>query len=1600
MRFLLVIFIFLFLGSPIFTQEEEEPESELDIDELRSRILNESPNEILSLSIKDTDVSFFMTGSWKGELQFHPGYSISPYTSGFTPLNTPIFMQEADITLALWINNKWFVEANFLDDYSMNTYRAGYQGGEGAFLKYFGIGNTGLDFPSFSYLDLGGDSPSSFGLYSNFGTDKLDFHALFRYDTSAREERVFSGGRERTYSYVKPENIVRGISFVLPDTDIDSQITVYIEDEKGDIRDLSENRRWRQALSSEYAFSRSAGLLEFSVRSKGMIAVSYSKNVERPWNVSMGSYDGTQNGFLTSIQNWFDAGRQTIKLENYPQAGNRIAANGRPGEIVFNSGAALVIYEPGSFSPFERLNRYDAPSSTSEQASFVRVSDETKISGYELLLFDSFSISQDFLLFFSETRQRGVYELVKTGSNTRRDPESMYPLAGEYAQIYLPGTGVFSGDAVLRFTNFNNTSGYFIGTDVVPGSVQVWRSGIQDTNFSYNSSTGEVVIRGSAVQNELIRVTYLKRSEETRLGSIAAGVGFIYNKKNGPFSFHTALGLRFNLSDEAYTQEDSSSTGNVGLSVKAAWDYPDIKAHIAGGFSFDRIDTTDLYRAIGMEGNEFITSLPADTSFISNPPSSIILQSSDLSILNRSDLIYRDYNNDNILGHNLMPIDWSASVVSGVIKPYAAKDPMLGNAQVVAAEFNLDSGNWTGFQSPVNNFSDVLSRAGEIEIPFRFYDFNEIPASGFKLVIQIGSLSGKDFSFAENTSLIWERILFSDNLSVTPDDYYTSVEFNNDARIARFKLNEEDRRKLGNANFIRLIAVNENTSSNSISGRVLLASPIVRGAGFKAVVYDGNETSSSDNVRAIETIDTGQSLTSTYPDTGKFHITGNSQRVLRIDWENTGTGIAAGVEGMTGQIPLSDYRELSFFVKIRDEQIKNNSEFIRFIISAASGSFDNSRLDASIPMNMFETEKWTKVTIRYQGENRGISVSGVVLPNASFTYTPERRTFDSLEKRSVYFAFLVNPRDVTQKLEDGTIFLDEIILEDSIMVYRMNAGAGFEYTKRGDFVSIKNTPVFSDFYFNTALESEAHASAEKSASDFFGSVVSRSGIGISFFGVKLSGNFSFTAAENTFLWSADHEISRSIGKFSFKESFYAAPDENKARHNFNMGYQSNFHTRFEADALYDLSKLRQNWKFDIGYRPKNEYIPSFAFNTNALWTSNSTVDNSDNYGSLLIRSWDDMIPDLGEGAETRRTQTQFVINQRTKPVGAVLTLEGNTFFSGMNNITRLENSAFLNIPVVIKKAAMNFRAGRGFKQHINYSGNDVIEDTVKFFDSVKDSMNYWKTIPFYSLFDPKLNDLMDEGLKSSPFASFTQYTSFNDHFSARVNLTSIYNLLSFFIPVRYVVRIDRVIEQKMDTRSDNLNIGAGVGFSSVNMFGAMGYLPIFKFYQADEFSHGFDVVFTVPRDGELQWRLQSVLNASFRGHSGGVVSFLNTLTFRSDMSWLESFTAFWEAPTKRNVLSIIYDWILKGVSKQSSWLNLSSFINPEYEQLRRETLELTFDKSRDHLRWSISAGHEEIIRILGRLNFNAFVKFKAGKDLLTEVLLLDLLIGVGLRISF
>jgi hypothetical protein len=1588
------------------------------------------------------------------------GFALTPLGLQAVSQNSPLlFTQEADLTLSLWIRDRWFVEASFLDDYDLNTYRAGYQGKEGEAIQYLGFGNTGLDFPRFPYLDLGGESPSSLGVYGKFGGGDLSLHSLFRYDLSAREERVFVGDRERTYTFGFPDRPLRGRSFVLPDDNLDTPPRVYIQDKQGDLRD-TRGRRWRLAGASEYGASAVLGLVELSRTPEGMVAVAYSKGGNpSPWESSLGMYDtpapgggsfpGTGSGFLGEASAWFGEG---IDLSSYPQPGNDgslFAANGtpRPGALDIGGTRVLVLREGGGFSPFENLGRYEAPSSDSTDASLVRFSSGERVAGYEILPVEDAAVSTELPLYTAPEIRRGLYELIPGPSlSDRRSPARRWPLAPDYPELDLPGTGKFTGDLGLRFPSYGKAGSYEIGTDVVSGSVWVVRGGIDDPRFHYDEAKGTVTLEIPASFSEVIRISYLKKSTDRRLGSLAAGIGVVYQGA-GPLSAEAGLGLRWNLTGESYSGEGMSNPGTLGFGARTSWTYDRFRAQLSSGLGFDHPDTTGLYRAAGMEGNEIVLSIPSDQAFISEAPADNPGRQS-LGREKRASLIYRNYLENEFGGTSLMSIDWGgASIVSGREGPYPVRDPALsaGGApagRVLAAEFDLESpGNWTGFQVPLGDEKEILEWGTELAVPFRFYGFSDATAD-FKVLLQIGTLADQDRGFVENPALVMEKTLYPDPSSPARNP----ASFSESARLAIIRLTEDQRRKIREANYLRILVVNTGTVQRSFSGRVLLAPPILQGARFRPILVDGGTIRPADDlpspspgpsVAALEGRDS--SLEAKYGDfIRRLHESGENQRVLEAGWEALEAGQAAGVDGRFGVLPLADYGTLSFFV--RGPRIDSGSPSppagsgggtLRFVLARGPESLGKDgeiALDAEIPLPAFRAGEWSKVELHYGSGDSRVDVEGNTVPQAKLRYRPGVQGIDAgggksgpetAAGRVSYAAVFVSPGVSGSGRTSGNFALDEIVLEDPIPLYRYNGGAAAQWNHPGELVNFRGTTALSDLSFNAAAETTLRGDPFTQEAENSVLAAGRSSGELSLFGTRLRGNLGLTLGKNSpgwggeqiRNWNAGHGISRSLGPLSLRESFADAPPDRTMDHVLGIELNLPLSSRFEGEALYRDENLDRKWNASMGLDLREiaglpEFLPSLSLGGEAGWSEDTREpeDWLSNYGETWGKSWVYLVPDLGEGAKKRNTRGTFSIREDAGIVGAELGLEGLSAFSRPGGSTQSSGTVRLDVPVNLNSYRIVFSGERAYRRTLRYAGDTVLNDLDKAGENLAGALPLWRSAPFYSLFGEDLGELLEEVAGSSS-AELHEYSAFRDGAGISFTLPDRFDLKSFVIPHSLGFRLNRTLERKLDTGFDMLNLNWDLEFSGLNLLGAQGVLPLFRFYRTDEFSHRIEGAVSFPRGEENPWRIQSAAKIGLFGFAGAELGLSNTLTAAGtgkapSPRWLESLSLDWIVPTKRSLLSLVYDLFTRALRTQGSWLSLAGILDSEYEQLRKESLELALDYSGEYLKTALGLRHESILRISGRLSLSVFAKVECSQDSKTEILSFFGLLGTSLNLRF
>ncbi|MDR1142851.1 MAG: hypothetical protein LBK77_01375, partial [Spirochaetaceae bacterium] len=1386
-------------------------------------------------------------------------------------------------------------------------------------------------------------------------------------------------------------------------------------------------RRWRLANPSEYAVSARYGVVELVREAPGMVAVSYP-GIYLGGTPNLGTYySGTLppppavpspgTNFLGDVQNHFDSG-MTIKLWEYPQPGENPSVPDVPGTISIAGAPALVIYEPGTFSPFERQSRYAAPSNNTEDAALIRLSNGERVSGYEIFPVTGLTLPVDIGLYSitGDDTSREVFEIVTagTGGRDRRAPETLWPLGGDYPELYLPGTQRFTEDIRIRFINYGAAGAYTIGTDVIPGSVQVWRGGILDSQVSYDSGGGIVTLASPVGFNEVIRVTYLKRSEERRLGSLAAGVGAVYTPEDSPFSAEAALGMRWNVSKEAYTEEGASSPGTVGFGAKTSWNYDRLKTSLSLGLGFEQPDTTGLYRVAGMEGNsEIVMGVSTTAGFISERPSKVapVFPSSSVppvptipsvTFSNRISLTYRNYRETNFLGSSeLKPIEWNGPVVSGLSGPYPVKDL---DSDVFVAEFeSLGSGQWTGFQAPLGRDGELLEQATAIVVPIRFYGFDtSIPK--ILVVAQFGSLAEEGSGGVENSALMVEAPLFYD--TSLPSSWLGIENDYSDGRNIVITLTDEMRRKLQGATQMRILIINTDTIPASFSGRVLVAKPIVMGASWRAIMVDSGKIKSAPDTVSNTVSATEMRSTLHTKKVGRLHESGINN-VLHIEWDGIGS---AGADGRTASAPLSNYRTASFYIKGNSNL---TGSVFHFMVSRGPDSYgdpDRTALEVTMP-TPFTENRWYEVQIDYGSETQRIKIDGREYPGtihyrpAALRQSGSGDDFYAVSGQSGYAAvFFTSLGSGTGPDTQKSFEIDEICLEDPSPSYRINGGATLDWRHPEALVSVGDRTVLSGAAFNTALESAARGDPFNSRAETFTGLQSRSRGEISLLDTRLSGNLSFMTSNDSSYWSAGHGVSRSFGPLSISETFNTAPYDETMNHSLSLGLQTFLSGNFSSVITYQNKRLSRNWNASTGINAEQNRHPGFILEGNLGYTekTDDVLAWMPNYGQTWAQSWTAMVPDSGEDSPTSAVQNR---NARGRagfsldllPAGLELSFEGNSAVSVPMDITQSASTARIDVPFTFGSLRGNLRSQRDISRSMVYAGDNIGDDISQYGSSLYDTAPLWREAPVFSLFDSNLDSAMDNTL--SNYTMDSENTRFRELIALNLLFPERYDAFSLIVPVSFLTQMDRNMEQRLDTRLDVFTVSSGLGFSSINMFGAMGVYPVFKFYQNDELRHSLTGIISVPRNEDPLWRIQAEQNIGVYGFHGAELALNNTLTVAYS-GWIESFAVIWTIPREKTLLSAIYGAGMGKLSGAKYFPALSELANTEYEKLIRESLEFIIDHSGDYGVYSAALGHESLVRILGTLTLTGFAKLTVHRDNQADSLNFMLNFGTTLTVSF
>ncbi|MFP4179761.1 MAG: hypothetical protein ACLFSA_06860, partial [Spirochaetaceae bacterium] len=745
---LLPVFLFfsVFLFLPVlsgFAQEDSENDGGPLLPE------EEAPSSLLNTQLGDADVDLFLEGTWTSSFSGGFGWSRDNRSSEtrfstFPDMTDGLsFSQIPELTLSLWVMDRFFFETKISEEEKLETFLFGYNGKEGELLQQVRAGNTDLGHGSFGFLSLPEASKDSFGAYGLLQSESTEHHGALRFDPAGKETVHYRGYNIIEEQRLDPAEMVEGRFFILPDDNIDS-ITVYIEDGEGsvegtypdgDVNGGESSSSFRILKDDEVTISRAEGLVFLSEPARGKVAVYYEKDGKAVGDPNLGSdalcgtktVAGAETLDLEGEKidfNWEDIAAEINDYLGQDLTDRKISLSDAGQER-----DGLILYRPGQWSPFELRSVYDLGEAVEgdDGGGSGDASERTP-----LRLVPKGGVDGDTLPYTSF--EEGLARI--TGDGDIRSHESRYPLLIhlEDEEIlygpYRPDSPLPVGKELL-YEEKSPVGSFSLGSDVLEGSIEIVRNGVPEHRYSFNPDTGEIHFFVPVSHSERIDISYRAAGSGFTEGELIA-----VSANSIDFSDNLAgdlnLGLRWNVTDASYTEERNQARGSVLATAGTSWEGENFRFSLDGGVSIESPDTTGLRRFLGMDGGGVPVAFTLETLYPGAPGITLPLFGApdDKYTLNHSEadrgkLLYKEMYSRSFTGdYSLQRYSWDPPPdqvydYGERVGPYPAATGSETEGDAMVMEYQLEAGQWAGGLVPLVNGEDPLDLSRMEAITFK-----------------------------------------------------------------------------------------------------------------------------------------------------------------------------------------------------------------------------------------------------------------------------------------------------------------------------------------------------------------------------------------------------------------------------------------------------------------------------------------------------------------------------------------------------------------------------------------------------------------------------------------------------------------------------------------------------------------------------------------------------------------------------------------------------------------------------------------------------------------------------------------------------------------
>ena len=1420
--------------------------------------ISENTAYLINTKLENTTVDLIWDGYWRIRLAAGGTFGRRSSQNIYPDLQRGvIFTQEPDLKLSLWLNKRWFIETVFQGSFERNSYRAGYIGQGDEFVQEVIVGNNDVSATAYAGMNIPLPHRGAPGISAKFLTPKSKHEILFRFDPIAPRKKVFQGQYEVSTQDIGLMEFVEGKYFILPDKNI-SNFVVYLEDRNGPVigRDgFDTQRRYRLAQNAEYFVDNQNGLLELRASHDGQVIVYYENQNSRAvgtetvddFIIKPDSNLKPQLSPLEYAEFEFD------KEDIYDPDGRKFEKTSR---VNINGKGYLILYEPGRFTPFERQNVYRSNRSLPEES--WRIVPQLRDRG---ALYPNESIDFGFIASIQE-KTITVYGAVGSTEGLR-DPANRYPFAISDPQVYGPGreTDPAKLSKMIVLTIKEKNSGYYLGSDVVPGSVVVHINGIRDKTVKI-SEDGQLIFSHFIYLDDWIEVSF--RIENSKF---AADELFIYQgnqfQLTPQLTLELAESIRWNINREQVVYEYEQSSGEITVATSLDWETANAGIRLEGDVTLSSPDTTGRLRLFGME-DEGLTLSFFESTLVRAPesisvriPGSMPNNPRHKLLTSRQKVDKYNYFSSDFLGRKkLNDYLWNQATSTGEDGPALAASREGDPAEARVMDFRFDlpgaANSWSAadFLADAKNVINLSSYTG-IELPIMFLvdQDTDIP----DIFLQIGEIGeaedhhkdGVINSEDSSRMLEWNLTDYAETSKGIKDAWQSGGTW----KILRITLTASQRLKLSSVRALRLII--DNTIAEKIEGRVILGPPRFDGNLFRIEIRnDSNELASKQYAAGIEVADDtlDSSLETAFPEVSSlFHQKNEKNKVLKLSWgddvsehsEAIGANDRWEAVSWFSGIPMEAYGTLVFFVY--DE---TGSGAITAKMTDKEGS------GIEVTWTSSKRKKWDRIKIDIAkgtaSSALGNSIERIAIDNYAGELT--RFVLNGADAEG----------DASKSVNSGTIYFDEVYFRDPAFSVAGGAQMNAYWRYEEEVAAIGSFPILGDIALEGGVDISGGtviSGVGKKDVAYGGSI----GIGTDILGMKLNTDWQGAWNLGKSNWSASHSlrIPANYETFWFKDTYSRGKSgeilsfsrSNDLNLKLDVGWLRAF-----SDALYDSSSIVQSWGTETawkGGRWNTELGIKYIMN------SKKFEAKSEDYFSSWIKDYALLWPAGGE-VFNREIHHALDVNANIETFSAEwspeLRLKANRA-PKWNQENRW--AGILSFPIRFPSWSITPSYRRNFRQLVdtNGDGNENYGDVwYNFITNARGQFPLFTYVPFRELFGLQDGQVFERATEGLPEANYEVEVALDVR---RVVKSSFIDL---FVPNYTNFSIEREYLRKGDTVGWENEWRGTMGFEAVNLFGRFGTYPIFSAYNSEHLSTLLQIVLkdlngtSAPAPYELLWQ--------------------------------------------------------------------------------------------------------------------------------------------------